>query len=135
MDFYFKVCYEGAWTASLIPLGNDTTYAAMLLFGGYNMHLALILATAGAALGQLFNYGLGYAMLHQRGKYSFNVSEHWYKKVSGIFNKYCVFLLLFSWAPLCNLMLPIAGFTRAPLKVVMPLVTVGYLLHYGLQLV
>lgn len=135
MDLYVKVFIEGAHTASVVPLGNDTAFTAMQLFGGYNMHLALILATAGGCLGQLFNWWVGYALLRQRGKFSFNVSDYWYAKTSAIFNKYCVFLLLFSWAPLCNLLLVMAGFTRAPLKVVMPLVAVGYLLHYGLQIV
>ena len=131
MDFYLKAFLEGAWTASIIPLGNDTTFAAMRLFGGYNMHLAFLLATAGACLGQLFNYGVGRALLNQRGKHKFNVSDYWYARISTNFNKYCIFLILFCWAPLCNLLLVLAGFTRAPVKLPGPMLTAKVVIWAG----
>lgn len=134
MEFYLKLFLEAAWTASVVPLGNEPTYAAMRLFGGYNMNMALVIATAGASLGQVFNWGIGYALQTQRNNSKMKVSEHWYNKVSTIFNKYCIWLLLFCWAPLCKLLLVVAGFTRAPIKLVLPLVVVGNLLNYALPL-
>lgn len=130
MNYYTDVFIEALWTASIIPLSQDATFTAMKLFGGYDMTTAAVIAVAGASLGQLFNWWVGRYLYQVRDKANFKLSEHWYNKISHIFNKYLVFLLLFSWAPIGGILLGIAGFTKTPLKMVMPLVIIGYCYYY-----
>lgn len=130
MENYIKVFYETAWVNSLIPLASDATFSAMLLFGGYNMHLASLIATAGATLGLTFNWYIGHALSKMHVNSKLHLSEESYRRASHLFNKYGIFILLLSWAPLCKLILLLAGFFNAPLKFVLPLVVIGQLFFY-----
>ncbi|MBY0407870.1 MAG: hypothetical protein K2Q01_09265 [Rickettsiales bacterium] len=135
MENYLKVFLEAAWTNSLVPFAPDATFSAMKLFGGYNMHMAAILATAGASLGLLLNWLIGQGLLKMHAKSNLHVSEQRYQRVSYLFNKYGIFLLLFSWVPLMKIIMLLAGFLNAPLKFVMPLVVVGQLFFYLSQII
>jgi membrane protein YqaA with SNARE-associated domain len=134
MEYYIKVFYEEAWSASLIPFASSATFSALNLFGGHNMHMLALFATAGATLGLIFNWLVGHLLLKLHLKSNLNVSHKIYDRISTIFNKYLIFLLLFSWVPLCKILLLFAGFLDAPLKFVLPLVVVGQLLYFMLQI-
>lgn len=125
MNNYFDVFIEALWTASIIPMSQEATYVAMRLFGGYNMPLAAALGITGATLGQLFNWWIGKKLVAAKDTKKFNVSDYWYDKISHIFNKYLLFLLLFCWAPLGGILLVIAGFIKTPLRLVLPIILVG----------
>ncbi len=134
MELYLKVFYEEAWANSLVPFATDATFSALNLFGGYNMHMAAILATAGATLGLVFNWLIGQMLLKMHATSKLHVSADRYARVSYLFNKYGIFLLLLSWIPLCKAILVLAGFLDAKLKFVLPLVVVGQLFFYLFQI-
>jgi len=128
-----NILLESAWKASIIPFGNDATFFAMKSFGNYDMAVPFLLAVIGATIGQMFNWWIGTILLRHKDKLKIN--EHWYAKVSKLFNRYGVFLLLFSWAPLCNLLVVIAGFVGAKPKIVLPLIIIGQAFNYGRYLI
>lgn len=130
MEFYVNVLIEAAWTASVVPLGNEATFTAMALFGGYNMHIASILATAGAVAGHTLNWYLGQGIRLLKSRVNLHISDYWYEKISHIFNKYLLFLLLLSWAPMFKFIVVLSGFVNTRPKVMLPLVTGGNLLYY-----
>lgn len=130
MEFYFKVFYEEAWANSLIPFASEATFTSMISFGGYNMIIASIIATAGATVGLIFNWFLGQLLLKMHVSTKLHVSEENYQRASTIFNKYCIFVLFFSWAPLCKVILLLAGFLNSRLKFVLPLAVVGQLIYH-----
>jgi len=131
MDHYFQVFYEAAWSASIIPLSSDAAFQAMRLFGGYDMQFAVFLAVTGATLGQIFNLMLGKFLLTFHRKNLLYVSDYWYARVATLFNKYGVFLILFSWVSILKVILILAGFLDTRIRFVLPLIVIGQLYHYG----
>ena len=134
MNHYLNVFIEAMWTASIFPMSYDATFDAMRLFGGFKMPKAAAIAIIGATIGQLCNWTLGRTLFTIRHKAHFNISERVYAKTAHIFNTYLVFLLLFSWLPIGNILLCVAGFTKAPLKLVTPLIFTGYCYYYLIDL-
>jgi len=129
---FLPIFIESAWKASIIPFGNDVTFFALKSFGGYDMALPFILAVAGATLGQTFNWCLGHFLISYKDR--LNINEQLYSRFATAFNQYGVFLLLFSWAILCNMLVVIAGFVGTKPKIVLPLIIIGQAVHYGLAL-
>jgi membrane protein YqaA with SNARE-associated domain len=131
---HLQVFYEAAWLASLVPMGNDTAFYAMLSFGGYNMLPAVLIAIAGAVLGQMFNYFLGRGLQNLKYTRNMTLSEDVYVRFEYYFNRYGIYLLVLSWAPLCKLLPLMAGFASAPRLKVLLLISIGYIYHYGQSL-
>lgn len=128
MNHYLHVFFESIWAASIVPFSSHATFFAMKSFGGFNLPMAAALAIAGAILGQCFNWLVGRAMANYKKSVS---HQAWYGRVSVLFTQYGVFLLVFCWIPLGNLLVVLAGLLNARLRIVLPLVAVGELYHYG----
>ena len=131
MNNYYSVFIEALWSASIIPFSTDATFAAMSAFGGFDMKIPALIAIIGATLGQIFNLMLGGFLLGFHRKGLLYVNEYWYNRVSVIFNKYGVFLLLFSWVSFLKVLLVIAGFLDTRIRFVLPLVVIGQIYHYS----
>jgi len=131
MDHYFDVFFEALWTASVVPFSTDATYAAMNAFGGFDMRVPFALAVTGASIGQVFNIVVGKFLLtlHQKGQ--LHVSEKWYGRISQNFNKYGIFLLLFSWVSFLKVLVVVAGFVGTRIRFALPLIIIGQIYHYG----
>lgn len=134
MDFYPDILLEALHEASIVPLGQETTFHAMRAFGAHDMTLPFLLAVTGALLGHLVNWYVGRTLLYFEHKGKFRINPHWYERLRDMADKYGVFLLLFSWLPLCNLLTVAGGFFKLPLKKVMPFIAAGLLAHYGMAL-
>lgn len=131
---HLQLFIEAAWTASLIPMGNDTAIHAMDAFGTHDMLFPVLLSIIGATIGQTFNYYIGIGL--QKVKYTRNMtlSNDAYVRFEYYFNKYGIYLLLFTWAPLCKLLPLMAGFARSPRHKVILVICAGYLYFYGQML-
>ncbi len=104
---------------------------AMKAFGGFNMPAAIAMAIAGGVLGQMFNWWIGSFLMKKRPADGWNIPDAIYEKAQRIFNQYLVFLLVLSWVTLGNVFTLVAGFLGAKPKMVLPLVLIGYVLHYA----
>ncbi len=134
MDPYVAVLRDAAWNASIIPFSNEATLFAMRGFGGFDLHLALLLAIAGAMAGLLFNWGVGRLILLQfrKGKFKLNVVK--YEKAAAIFRRYLLFLLLLCWNPTLNYIPVISAFLGVRLRLALPLMLAGEAGYYIYQL-
>jgi membrane protein YqaA with SNARE-associated domain len=131
MDYYLNVVFESAWVATVIPMSAEPTFFAMLGFGGFDMTPAFVLAVIGATAGQTFNWGVGRLLHNLKNRGDFSISERWYNRLSEIFRRYLIFLLLLSWVPLCNIFVLVAGFFNLRLRFVLPLLIAGQIFNYG----
>ena len=132
MNLYPPILYESAWAASIIPFGSDPTFFAMKDFGGYNMTLAFALAVAGGTMGQIFNWLFGYAL---RKLPITAQPPRWYPKLQPLFNRYGIFLLLFAWMPLFNILPVAVGFFGGRARIALPLLFLGEVAYYGWYLI
>ncbi len=132
MSAYFDVFIESAITASIIPFGSNPSFFAMLSFGNYNMFLAAILAISGAALGIIFNFILGRFLLslYQKTNGTIFLPIEKYNKFLGIFSRYFIVLLPFSWLPMFNFFVFFAGFFQTRAKLALPLAIAGQIGYY-----
>ncbi len=136
MNDYLNVFFEAFHTATIIPFSSEATMAAMKGFEGsgfedFNIPAAIVLAVAGGVLGQMFNWWLGTFLASKRKPDGWNIPDSLYDKARHIFNTYLVFLLVLSWVTLGNFFTLAAGFLGAKPKMVLPLVLIGYVLHYA----
>ena len=133
MSLYLKILIETAHYASLIPFANEPTFFAMKAFGGFDMLLAFLCAVSGAILGAEFNFSIGYCLKklylkQQNPKY---LKPNNYEKGKKFFAKYGIFLLVISWLPTLNSSVFAAGFFGMRAKIVLPIVLIGQIIHYG----
>jgi len=131
MDYNAQVFLEALWAASIIPFSNDATFSAMAAFGNFDMHIPAVIAIIGATMGQIFNLIIGRLFLELHKKGLLYVKAVWYDRIAGIFNKYCVFLLLFSWVSILKLLLVFAGFLGTGIRFALPLILIGQIYHYS----
>ncbi len=134
MGHYLSVFFESAWVASVVPMGSEPSFFAMLAFGSFSMLPAWIAAVSGATLGHVFNWYVGKLFLKIGEKSKKPLNQQFYAKAQGYFRKYGIFLLLFSWVTLMNLVVVAAGIFKVRLKTVLTLVIIGQAAHYGYYL-
>jgi len=131
MDQNAQVFLEALWSASIIPFSNDATFAAMASFGGFDMKIPALLSIIGATLGQVFNLIVGKLLLECHRKGWLFVQPHWYDKIALIFNKYFIWLLVFSWVSIVKFSLVFAGFLGTRTRFALPLILIGQIYCYG----
>lgn len=134
MNPYVTVFKDAAWNASIIPFSSEATLFAMRGFGGFDLHLALMMTIVGAMAGLLFNWGIGrlILLLFRRGKVRMNQAQ--YEKASFVLRRYFLFLLLLCWNPMLNYMPVVAAFLGVRLRIALPLMLVGEAGYYTYQL-
>jgi len=130
MEHYLNIIFESAWTSSVIPFGHEPTFFSMLSFGGFNMPVAAALAIFGASAGQAFNWWIGKILKGGQEKQRMRINPASYEKAAHVFNKYLIWCLLFSWAPLFKVLVLLSGFLGGRFSIVMPLVVIGQIGYY-----
>jgi membrane protein YqaA with SNARE-associated domain len=131
MNQYLQTAFESAWVASIVPFGAEPTFFAMQSFGGFNMPLAVAAAITGATLAQCVNFAIGKLLLKLKSHREYTVSDEWYAKLCEFFQTYGIFMLLFSWMPLCKMFVVAAGFFGTRFRLALPLVIIGLVYNYG----
>ena len=134
MHLFLSIFVESAWAASIVPFASPATFFALKAFGGHDMAAAAAIATLGATLGLLFNWGLGRLLLSRYRQGDFHIPPALYEKAALYFRRYGIFLLLLCWAPMLHIVALIAGFLHIPLKTALPLMLAGEALYYGYYL-
>lgn len=102
--------------ATVVPAQSELILAGMLLSGGYNTVLLVVVATAGNTLGSCVNWLLGRFLESFRNKRWFPVSPARLARAEAWYRKWGLWSLLLSWAPVIGDGLTIvAGVLRVPL--------------------
>ncbi|MGE0755248.1 MAG: VTT domain-containing protein [Alphaproteobacteria bacterium] len=131
---YLDIILNSALVASIVPLGSEAGLYAMKSFGTFDMQQAVVLATIGGTLGMLFNYYLGNIMYRLAKSSAKGMNEKVYSRMQHCFNRYGVFVLLFCWVTIGNVVVLLAGYLRTPLKIALPLIVVGLAAKYSFDL-
>lgn len=136
MDFYFDVFLESMLVASIIPFAHEPTVFAMREFTkygyDYDMSLAALVATIGAALGIVFSFVLGkwFLKLYRVKNTKNQMSAERYAELSRGFVRYFTILFPFTWLPLLNLLPFVAGFLSINARRSLPLFIIGKAWYY-----
>ena len=116
--------------ATLVPLSSEVMVIGMLL-ADHDPLPVLLVATAGNTLGALLNWGLGRGLLRFRDRRWFPVDDRQLETAGRWFERWGLWSLLFSWAPVGGDALTLlAGVLRVRLLWFVPLVALGKGLRY-----
>jgi len=114
-----------------MPGTGELVFFAKLYFIPENYDALIFSALAGSVLGEIVNYITGISLLIAGQKSSkFILSPEKIDKYSILFNKYCIFLLPFSWITFGGFLTVGAGFFRTNIILTILLVGVGKYGYY-----
>ena len=132
MTDYITIFTEAAHHASIMPLASEAMIYAMKSFGTEGLPQAVAVAIGGALAGQCFNYAIGHGLMKLPAAPTQRIS---YLKLKHAFNRYGFILLIFAFAPLCNILVVAAGMFNTPIKKALPTTLAGLIFFYGRLLV
>ncbi|MCO8144656.1 DedA family protein [Rhodovulum tesquicola] len=111
--------------ATILPFQSELVFVALQLAGRVDLGWLLLVASVGNVLGSVVNYVLGIWIEHFRGRRWFPVSERQLDRAQHWYNRWGVWTLLLSWAPLGDGFTVVAGMMRTPLWLFLTLVTIA----------
>ena len=118
-------------SATLLPGSSEVVLAGVLASGSATITAAVIAATLGNTLGSMVNWAIGRYFAHFRQAKWFPVDPDKYQKYEQWYQKWGIWSLLLSWAPVIGDPLTVlAGVARTPLLVFVPVVLVAKLVRY-----
>jgi len=118
-------------SATLLPGSSEVMLAGVLANGDVSTAMAIMVATLGNALGSCVNWGIGRYLAHFRNAKWFPVKPQNFERYSAWYDKWGVWSLLLSWAPVIGDPLTvIAGIARTALPVFLIIVLIAKLLRY-----
>lgn len=134
MMFHFELGYLGLFlsaflAATILPVASEVFLVAMLKYG-FEPSLCLLIATIGNSLGAIFNYYIGF-LGDPNWLKKLRVSIDQINRWKDSFQRYGVWLALFSWLPIIGDVLGVAlGFFKAPKLPTFIFFTIGKFLRY-----
>ncbi|TCM86960.1 YqaA family protein [Rhodovulum steppense] len=111
--------------ATILPFQSEVVFVALQLADRVDLGWLLLVASVGNVLGSVVNYVLGIWIEHFRGRRWFPVSERQLDRAQHWYNRWGVWTLLLSWAPLGDGFTVVAGMMRTPLWLFLALVTIA----------
>jgi membrane protein YqaA with SNARE-associated domain len=117
--------------ATLLPGSSEAALVAALKLGDMAPAAAIAAATLGNTLGSCLNWAIGRFGANWRDHPRFPIRPAQYERISGLYRRYGLWSLFFSWVPFVGDPLTVfAGLTRTPFLVFLPLVAAGKLARY-----
>ncbi|MEC9196198.1 MAG: YqaA family protein [Pseudomonadota bacterium] len=98
--------------ATILPLQSEILFIGLIVGGDTSLPLLLLVASVFNTLGSCVNYWLGWYLDRFEGKKWFPASPRQMERARNWYNKWGVWALLLSWAPLGDAMTVIAGVMR-----------------------
>jgi membrane protein YqaA with SNARE-associated domain len=118
-------------SATILPGTSEVALAAVLKLGTASTLTAVAVATFGNSLGGAVNWAIGRFFSQYRDHPRFPVKPEKFERYSEVYRKWGVWSLLMSWVPLIgDALTVVAGVMRAPLLLVMVLVSIAKLARY-----
>lgn len=114
----------------ILPLKSEMVLTAMLIFGGYEKYLIIIIATLAASLANLGNLYMGkFAALCFR--YEENNLKPNIKKITQNIKQHSFWLVFFSFIPLVGIpLIVLYGFIEQRFKFVFLVSLMGHFFYY-----
>ncbi|GAA0299671.1 YqaA family protein [Rhodovulum strictum] len=111
--------------ATLLPFQSEVVFAGLLLAGKVDLGWLLLVASIGNVLGSVVNYLLGMWVEHFRDRRWFPISAPQLERAQRWFNRWGVWTLLLSWAPMGDAFTVAAGMMRTPFWLFLALVAIA----------
>lgn len=118
-------------SATILPGASEATLVGVIALGTAGVGAAVAIATFGNTLGSLVNWLMGRYAARFRDHPRFPLSPVRYERYVAAYQRWGVWSLLLSWAPVIGDPLTlVAGAMRTPLWIFVPLVTVAKGVRY-----
>lgn len=101
--------------ATIVPFQSEIIFAGLQVAGQVPVWALVVVASIGNTLGALVNYVLGRGITRFEGKRWFPFRPDQMAKAEIWFQRWGFWILLFSWAPVGDVMTVVAGILRTPL--------------------
>ena len=111
--------------ATILPFQSEFVFVAVQADGRVSLPLIILVASVGNTLGSVLNYFLGLWLEHFKGRRWFPVTDAQLAKAQAWYQRYGVWTLLLSWAPLGDAVTVIAGGMRPPFWLFVTLVAIA----------
>ncbi|WP_146584912.1 YqaA family protein [Puniceibacterium confluentis] len=111
--------------ATLLPFQSEIVFVALQLRDTVPLWMIVSVASIGNTAGSVVNYAMGRGIERFRDRRWFPVSEPQLRRAQEWYQRWGVWSLLLSWAPLGDAITVVAGVLRTPLRVFLPLVFIA----------
>lgn len=101
--------------ATLVPFQSEIIFVAMQTTKTAELWLLVLVASVGNTLGAFVNYAMGRGVQRYRDRKWFPVTPERMTRAEQWFQRWGVWVLLMSWAPVGDLVTVVAGVLRTPL--------------------
>jgi membrane protein YqaA with SNARE-associated domain len=101
--------------ATLVPFQSELVFVALQLAGTADAWLLVVVASVGNTLGSFVNYALGREVTRYRDRPWFPVGPAAMGRAEAWFQRWGLWTLLLSWAPMGDAVTLVAGVMRVPL--------------------
>lgn len=109
--------------ATIVPMQSETMLAGLVYAGNHPVWLLLMIASVANTLGAIVNWGFGRFVNELQDRPWFPASHKALRAAERWFQRYGVWSLLLSWAPIIGDPLTVAaGALRVPFTLFLPLV-------------
>jgi membrane protein YqaA with SNARE-associated domain len=117
--------------ATLLPGSSEAALVGLMAAGKVAAAPAILVATIGNTLGSLTNWALGRFAIHFQDRKWFPASPRRLQQATDWYQRYGVWTLLLSWAPIIgDPLTAVAGVLRTPLIVFIPIVALAKFIRY-----
>lgn len=111
--------------ATIFPFQSEVVFVALQLTSVSPLWLLILVASAGNTIGAFVNYWIGARLEHAGAHRWLRIDDASFQRAHRWWERWGVWSLLLSWAPLMGLFTVIAGALRTPLWQFTLLVTVA----------
>lgn len=117
--------------ATPIPFQSEIVFLGLLAAGVATPLVLVLAASAGNILGSCLTYALGRGLGGLRGARWFPLTPAQMSRAEGWFQRWGVWVLLLSWAPLGDVVVAMAGVLRVPIWQFVTLVAIAKTVRYA----
>ncbi len=111
--------------ATLLPFQSEIVFVALQLRDTAPVWMLVAVASVGNTAGSVVNYAMGRGIERFRHKRWFPVSEKNLDRAQGWYQRWGLWSLLLSWAPLGDAITVVAGVLRTPIWIFVALVALA----------
>ncbi|WP_254871595.1 YqaA family protein [Pseudooceanicola sp. HF7] len=116
--------------ATLLPFQSEIVFAAIQLRGSLPLGWLIVVASIANTAGSFVNYLMGLWIEHYRDRRWFPVKEAQLARAQAWYQRWGLWSLLLSWAPLGDAITVVAGVMRTPVWAFLALVGLAKTLRY-----
>jgi len=116
--------------ATILPFQSEIVFVALQVRGDIPIAWIVIVASIGNILGSGLNYVMGRVLERYKDRRWFPTSEAQLERARAWYQKWGVWTLLFSWAPLGDALTIVAGVMRTNVWLFFLLVSIAKTIRY-----